>query len=132
LSVTPVVAAVIRRDERYLVGRRPAAKRHGGLWEFPGGKVLEGESRLDAAARELEEELGLEVVALGRLLFSVEDAGSPFVIEFFETDASGDPRALEHSEIGWFTVAELARMELAPADAGFVGSLSASRAGRSD
>jgi len=123
--VIPVVAAVVRRDDRYLVGRRPPAKRHGGLWEFPGGKLLEGESRLDAAARELDEELGLEVVSLGRLLFSVEDAGSPFVIEFFETDASGSPRALEHTEIGWFTVAELARMELAPADARFVRSLSA-------
>jgi 8-oxo-dGTP pyrophosphatase MutT (NUDIX family) len=123
--VVPVFAAVIRRGGRYLVGRRPPAKRHGGLWEFPGGKVLDGESRLDAAGRELDEELGLEVVSLGALLFSVEDAGSPFVIEFFETAAAGTPRAIEHSEIGWFTVAELARMDLAPADARFVRLLSA-------
>jgi len=129
LSGDPVVAAVIRRDDRYLVGRRPLAKRHGGLWEFPGGKVLEGESRLDATARELDEELGLAVTSLGRLLFSVEDSGSPFVIEFFETDASGTPRALEHTEIGWFTVAELARMQLAPADAHFVRSLFANSLG---
>jgi 8-oxo-dGTP pyrophosphatase MutT (NUDIX family) len=125
LSGIPVVAAVIRRDDRYLVGRRPPAKRHGGLWEFPGGKLLDGESRLATAARELDEELGLEVASLGRLLFSVEDVGSPFVIEFYETDASGSPRALEHTEIGWFTVDELARMELAPADARFVRNLSA-------
>jgi 8-oxo-dGTP diphosphatase len=120
----PVVAAVVRREDCYLVGRRPPAKRHRGLWEFPGGKVLEGESRLEAAARELDEELGLEVVALGTLLFSVEEPGSPFVIEFFETDAAGTPEALEHTDIGWFTADELVGMELAPADAWFARMLS--------
>jgi mutator protein MutT len=121
----PVVAAVIRRGERYLVGRRPPEKQHGGLWEFPGGKVLEGESRLEAAARELEEELGLEVVSLGALMLSIEEPSSRFVIEFFETAVSGTPKALEHSEIGWFTPAELVRMDLAPADAWFARVLSA-------
>ncbi len=119
-----VVAAVIRLGERYLVGRRPPAKQHGGLWEFPGGKVLEGESRLDAAARELEEELGLRDVSLGALLLSVEEPGSPFVIEFFETAASGTPSALEHTEVGWFTLPELVHMDLAPADVWFVRALS--------
>jgi 8-oxo-dGTP pyrophosphatase MutT (NUDIX family) len=113
------VAAVIRRGDRYLVGRRPPEKRHGGLWEFPGGKVLENESRLEAAGRELDEELGLEVLSLGPLLLSVEEPGSSFVIEFYETAASGTPRALEHTDVGWFTADELARMDLAPADAWF-------------
>jgi 8-oxo-dGTP diphosphatase len=130
LSLIPVLAAVIRRDDRYLVARRPPDKRHGGLWEFPGGKVLEGESMLAAAARELDEELGLAVVSLGRRLFTVEDAGSSFVIEFYETDATGIPRALEHTELGWFTVAELAEMDLAPADAHFVRMLYANVIGR--
>ena len=44
-----VVAAVIERGGRWLVGRRPIGKRHGGLWEFPGGKVNDGETTLDAA-----------------------------------------------------------------------------------
>jgi 8-oxo-dGTP pyrophosphatase MutT (NUDIX family) len=95
------------------------------LWEFPGGKVLDGESRLQAAARELDEELGLEEVSLGTALLSVEDAGSPFVIEFYETAAKGTPEAREHTEIGWFTADELVRMDLAPADAWFARTLSA-------
>jgi 8-oxo-dGTP diphosphatase len=119
----PVIAAVIRRGDRYLVGRRPPEKRHGGLWEFPGGKVLAHESRLDAAVRELEEELDLVVVGLGRHLLSVEDEGSPYVIEFFETNTSGAPKAREHTEVGWFTVAELGSLDLAPADARFVREL---------
>jgi mutator protein MutT len=126
----PVVAAVIRRDDRYLVGRRPPEKRHGGLWEFPGGKVLRGESRLEAVTRELDEELGLEVVSLGALLLSVEDSGGSFVIEFYETVVSGTPRALEHSEVGWFSADELARMDLAPADAWFARTVSIALAAR--
>jgi 8-oxo-dGTP pyrophosphatase MutT (NUDIX family) len=48
-----VVAAVIERDGRLLVCQRPAHKRHGGLWEFPGGKCDPGESDAEAARREL-------------------------------------------------------------------------------
>ncbi|MGE0158091.1 MAG: NUDIX domain-containing protein [Gemmatimonadales bacterium] len=127
----PVVAAVVRRGDRYLVGRRPLSKHHGGLWEFPGGKVLEGESRLDAARRELAEEMDLEVVSIGALLLSVEEPDARFVIEFFETEAIGAPSALEHVEIGWFRPDELARMDLAPADARFARMLPAIPARRS-
>lgn len=122
-ATVPVVAAVIRRGDRYLLGRRPESKRHGGLWEFPGGKVLEGESRFEAARRELAEELELTVVALGTLLLSLHDEGSPFVIEFFETVAEGAPVALEHTEVGWFAFDELLDLALAPADARFVAHL---------
>lgn len=122
-GLVPVVAAVIRQGDRYLLGRRPAHKRHGGLWEFPGGKVLEGESRLEAARRELAEELGLGSVSLGSLLLSVRDEGSPFVIEFFHASAEGTPIAREHTEVGWFAAAELAGLALAPADARFVAHL---------
>ncbi len=50
-----VIAAVIRRGPELLVCRRPAHKRHGGLWEFPGGKCEPGESDADTARRELLE-----------------------------------------------------------------------------
>ena len=126
----PVVAAVIRRGDRYLLGRRPLEKRHGGLWEFPGGKVADDESRLAAATRELKEELDLDVESLGGLLLSVEDAGSRFVIEFFETAVSGTPKAHEHTEVGWFTADELVRMDLAPADAWFARTLSLASSSR--
>lgn len=59
---------MIRRDGRYLVCRRPAQKRHGGLWEFPGGKIDDGESLLDAARRELAEELSINVIEVGATL----------------------------------------------------------------
>jgi 8-oxo-dGTP diphosphatase len=118
-----VVAAVIRRDARYLVCRRPLDKRHGGLWEFPGGKVQDGETRADALRRELTEELDLETTELGAVLYSAADDGSAYVIDFIETVAEGAPVLHEHSEMGWFTAGELVRLALAPADADFAASL---------
>ncbi|HSW30099.1 MAG TPA: NUDIX domain-containing protein [Longimicrobiales bacterium] len=118
-----VIAAVIRRDGRYLVGRRPDVKRHGGLWEFPGGKVDPGEGWLQAAHRELGEELGMQALSLGKLLLTVEDEGSPYVILFLEVEASGEPVPTEHPALGWFTPEELAALPLAPADARFVATL---------
>ena len=119
----PVVAAVVVRDGRYLVGRRPAHKRHGGLWEFPGGKVDVGESMLEAARRELAEELSVSTNGIGRTLFSSRDGDAPFVIHFVEVEIDGEPMPHEHSEVAWFTPSELVRLPLAPADAAFVGEL---------
>ena len=59
-----VLASVIQRHDRFLVCRRPLHKRHGGLWEFPGGKVKDGETDLEVARRELAEELGVHVTAV--------------------------------------------------------------------
>lgn len=122
-----VVAAVIRRDHahgyEYLVCRRPADKRHGGLWEFPGGKCEPGESDLHATTRELHEELGIEVVQIGEPLLIVGDAGSCYDIVFLPAEIRGQPMALEHDAIGWYAVPALRTMPLAPSDAAFVATL---------
>lgn len=119
-KIEPVVAAVIEREGEYLVCRRPARKRHGGLWEFPGGKRLDGESVENALRRELAEELDLTVLRVGRTLFTARDPKSSFVIAFVGVDAEGTPRALEHSDIRWCPREMLSDLALAPADARFV------------
>lgn len=116
----PVVAAIVKRADRYLVGLRPAGKRHEGLWEFPGGKVRPGESFLDALGRELQEELGVAVSEIAEPLFSALDSDSAFVIHFVPTTIVGDPRCIEHPELGWVREGELAALSLAPADMRFV------------
>jgi 8-oxo-dGTP diphosphatase len=113
----PVVACVIEREGRVLVCQRPSHKRHGGLWEFPGGKQEAGETRLAAARRELGEELGVEVTAVGPVAFAIVDPGSSFRIEFVPTTAEGEPRAREHPRIEWVGDAELLALPLAPSDA---------------
>lgn len=117
-----VVAAVVERDGRLLLCRRPAGKRHAGLWEFPGGKLRPGETMADAARRELAEELGVEVLAVGERLLTLPDPGSLFVIEFHPVKIAGEPRALEHEALGWFLPEELAALDLAPSDRAFVAA----------
>ena len=70
MTLTSVLAAVVQRDDRYLICQRPPHKRHGGLWEFPGGKLEPGETHDHAARRELAEELDVDVRTVGTMLFS--------------------------------------------------------------
>jgi 8-oxo-dGTP pyrophosphatase MutT (NUDIX family) len=108
-----VLAAVVRRDGRYLLCQRPRHKRHAGLWEFPGGKLEPGESLLHAARRELAEELELETEHAGDVVYRVHDAGSPFLIEFVPVATRGEPRAVEHEALAWVTLAGEHRWRLA-------------------
>ena len=114
--VIPVIAAVIRRRHRYLICRRPADKRHGGLWEFPGGKLLDGETPFQGVQRELREELALEVTSAGDALLTVRDPGSVFEIQFCTVEADGEPIPLEHSQIEWVRSEDLLEYDLAPSD----------------
>ena len=114
-----MLAAVIERQGTVLICRRPAQKRHGGLWEFPGGKIEASETLAEAAHRELEEELAVRVVSVGEVLCAVRDPGSRFVIEFVAVEISGEPMAREHDEIRWVPPADLFTLALAPSDARF-------------
>jgi len=98
-----VVAAVIRRDGAYLLGKRPPEGLLGGLWEFPGGKVQPGETHAQALQRELREELGVDV-APGKLIASVNHAYTHFRVRLHVyacTIVSGEPVAHVHAELRW-------------------------------
>ena len=125
-----VVAAVVRRYGRLLVCQRPAHKRHGGLWEFPGGKLEAGESPLDGARRELAEELDVVVRDVDdEAEFSAGDPGSDFVVEFHAAEIDGDPKCREHTALAWVTPAQLLTLPLAPCDRAFAEHLAQTRTG---
>jgi 8-oxo-dGTP diphosphatase len=105
-----VAVAVIRDGEgRVLLTRRRADSHQGGLWEFPGGKVEDGEDLAAALRRELAEELGIAVRAHRPLLEVRHDYGDKRVfLDVHEvTDFAGDPRPLEAQPMRWVPVAEL-------------------------
>ncbi len=118
-----VLAAVIVRDEQYLLGLRPEGKRHAGQWEFPGGKVEAGESDHDALARELREELGVTLIALGAERFVQRDGDSVFEITFVDARIDGEPQSIEHARVAWIALNDLSSYSLAPSDYAFVQSL---------
>ena len=103
-----------------LVAQRPAHKRHGGIWEFPGGKTEPNESDACAAARELQEELGVQLVSVSPAVFEIEDAGSPFTIAFVPVEIQGDPIPVEHSGLVWGRPSDLAKLPFAPSDRVFL------------
>lgn len=115
-----VIACVIRQPGGYLVCRRPARKRHGGLWEFPGGKAEPNESDQLAAARELREELDVEFVNAAPAVMEVRDPESPYVIAFVPVEIRGEPKCIEHSAITCGPPEYLLKLPLAPSDRAFV------------
>ena len=104
------------RGDHLLVCQRPLTKRHGGLWEFPGGKCEPGESIADAAQRELHEELDVKVIGVGDEEFVVRDPGSSYIIVFVPVHIVGEPKCHEHIALTWANLKELALLPLAPSD----------------
>ena len=123
-GVIEVVAAVIEREGRILIARRPAALHLGGLWEFPGGKRQAGETPEAALVREIREELDA-AVTVGELLDDVEWTYPEKTVRllFFRCGLDDEPRAAEGQEIAWVAPADLDRYEFPPADEGLVARL---------
>lgn len=117
-----VVAALVSRGDELLVCQRPLDKRHGGLWEFPGGKCEGKETLAAAVRRELNEELGVDVTDVGPEQFAIADPDSPFFIVFAPVTIVGEPTCREHIAMRWGRLEELALLPLAPSDRKFVES----------
>ncbi len=123
-AVLVVVVALVSPDGRVLLQRRRAGGRHGGLWEFPGGKVEAGESPESALLREIAEELGVELAAgsLAPLPFASDPAlppapREPHVILLYTCRQwTGEPRCLDGEEIAWVAPQDFAGLAMPPLD----------------
>ena len=109
-----VVAAAILNDGRLLAVRRGPTMSNPGFWAFPGGKVEEGETDEEALAREIMEELRLQVVVGPKL---AETSDGRLEIALFDcTIQAGELCLLEHSESLWLVDGDLDNPEWAPMD----------------
>ena len=125
--VYEVTAAVIRREGRVLLTRRPPGGHLAGLWEFPGGKREANESLEAALARELAEELQI-AVRVGERMAAVEHEYPDRVIHlhFFACRLlSGRPSPVGCDALSWVWPGSLAEYAMPPADTGFVARLAA-------
>jgi 8-oxo-dGTP diphosphatase len=115
-----VAAALIANDGKVLLQRRPDGKMHGGLWEFPGGKREAKESSIGALARELNEELGIDVDTsdFEPLGFSVEqrEQAELILLLFACRRWLGKPRAVDGAMVQWVEPGEVAGFAMPPAD----------------
>ncbi|MDH3533168.1 MAG: 8-oxo-dGTP diphosphatase MutT [Gammaproteobacteria bacterium] len=121
------VAAGILRDGagRVLITERLCDGPFNGLWEFPGGKITDGETPLQALHRELAEELGVAAVQVQPFMeLRHEYPDRAVELEFFVVSAwQGEPAGLEGQRIRWVHPAELDAEQLLPADAPVVTAL---------
>lgn len=122
-----VSAAVIERDDTFLMTRRAADTHLAGRWEFPGGKQEPGETGEHALRRELREELGCEA-EIGDLLLTTAHAYPDVhvTLQFFVTKLTSPPVPQLGQEMRWVSRGELAALPLPEADADLVTLLTAS------
>ena len=114
-----VVAGAVISGSTVLVAQRVRPPELAGLWELPGGKVAPGETEREALARELAEELGLEVgdVVVGERLGADIPLNDTTTLRAYRVRLiRGEPHPRDHQALRWVTSAELPEVDWVPAD----------------
>ncbi|HTJ45762.1 MAG TPA: (deoxy)nucleoside triphosphate pyrophosphohydrolase [Kofleriaceae bacterium] len=121
-----VVAGLCTRAGRVLITQRRADQALPLQWELPGGKIEAGESPEIALARELREEIGVDVTVekVWDVLFHAYPDYDVLMLVYRCTISDGDePRCVEVADLAWCTPAELDRYDILPADAPLIARL---------
>lgn len=127
--LTVVALALLDSRDRVLMQRRPAARAHGGLWEFPGGKVEAGEGPVTALIREIAEELSITVAAadLTPLTFaasSEHESARPLVLLLYTCRRwQGEPVPEPGAELAWVHPQALGALAMPPLDVPLAAAL---------
>ncbi|MBX9808882.1 8-oxo-dGTP diphosphatase MutT [Candidatus Gracilibacteria bacterium] len=120
-----VTAAIISRDNKLLIAKRGEGKHLSGFWEFPGGKIEEGENPKDCLKREINEELGVDIKVGDYFMTNEHSYGEKRIsLAAFHCEIiSGNIELHDHDEIKWVTISELEQYIFAPADIPFINKL---------
>lgn len=119
-----VVAAVIERDDHFLLTLRPGGTHLAGHWEFPGGKCLPHETHAEALRRELHEELDIAGV-VGERIWDVTHHYPDRTVElhFYQCAFEGTPKPMLGQEMQWVARSALTHLRFPPADAALIRRL---------
>lgn len=117
-KIINVVAAAIEKDGKFFCAQRPEGKSLGGFWEFPGGKLEEGESPEQALIREIKEELNSEIQIISYINEASYDYdfGTVVMKTYHAELISGNLELLEHQNSTWLAPHELSTINWAPVD----------------
>ncbi len=116
--IIKVTCAIIVENNKILTAKRSSSMPHSGFWEFPGGKIEEGESSENCLMREIKEELNCEIHIHKKLpAFTHQHLDKHIELQPYVCSiANGTPQPLEHSEIRWLNTSELLYLNWLPAD----------------
>ncbi len=114
----PVVTGLIRKNGKILLGLRPQGESLAGSWEFPGGKIDQGESPEFALKRELMEELGIDAeVGKLRMVHTHSYGERGVLLVFFDIHFwKGEPKKLYHEDLKWAEAEELETLQIPEAN----------------
>lgn len=120
-----VTAAIIRKDDKILICQRAADDECGKLWEFPGGKLEDGETLEQCIIREIREELELDIKVLGIFTESVyRFENKEILFTVFNAVIMGGVMKLNvHNTAEWVTIKEMSNYKFMTADIAFVDKL---------
>jgi 8-oxo-dGTP diphosphatase len=118
-----VVAGAIVADSMVLIAQRTRPPELAGRWELPGGKVAASETEPEALARELAEELGVDVAVGPRLGDDIALNESTTLRAYQVSLVRGEPQPHDHAALRWVSVAELREVDWVPADRSFLPAL---------
>ena len=118
-----VVAGAVIDESRVLVAQRLRPPELAGRWELPGGKVGPGETEREALARELAEELGVEVAVGERLGDDIALSATTTLRAYQVSLIRGELQPHDHGALRWVTAAQLDEIDWVPADRGFLPAL---------
>lgn len=114
-----VVAAIIEKEDKILIAKKKEGKPLAGYWEFPGGKIEEGEPSEESLIRELMEEMNIKVKVNNFIGESIYDYGNGKVISLLGYTSEiieGTLKLTDHDEVKWVTLDQIKSYKLAPAD----------------
>ncbi|MEW6981340.1 8-oxo-dGTP diphosphatase MutT [Colwelliaceae bacterium 6471] len=120
-----VAVGVIVREQQFFLTKRASNVHQGNKWEFPGGKVEQGETVAQALSRELQEEIAIDVLSCQPLMQIQHDYGDKHVtLEVFIVDNFlGEPKAQEGQQEAWFSLTDLTKLEFPDANQAIVEQL---------
>lgn len=112
-----VVAALLWKNDRFLICQRPVNKARAHCWEFVGGKVERGETDAQALMRECMEEMALEI-SVGEVFLETLHEYDDIIVDLavFQCVPLCEPQLLEHEDMRWITPSEADNFQFCPAD----------------
>lgn len=126
MKIIKVVAAILQKEDKILIARKKQGKPLAGYFEFPGGKIEEGETPEESLIRELMEEMNIKIAVKEYIGESVYDYGNNKVISLLGYTAEiidGEIKLSDHDRYEWVTLEQINNYKIAPADIPLINKL---------
>ena len=126
MKIIKVVAAILQKEDKILIARKKQGKPLAGYFEFPGGKIEEGETPEESLIRELMEEMNIKIAVKEYIGESIYDYGNDKVISLLGYTAEiidGEIKLSDHDRYEWVTLEQINNYKIAPADIPLIDKL---------